>query len=585
MAQLIAPEVWQMGIDDNRLLPGRHTTALFTGSGVKIANNASACRVWDIQISDYITTYDDRRLNGLAGPRGNSNGNDGWAASAYGVFQDVRFDSRVYTMGRHRSIAMRVFDEMQYAGNIGEWGDASMSYEVTNGNALMQTAAILSKARELWEKQILGPDIDRYNIFCACNGHISGRAICGEDQSGTWVSLDDQIFVNDASKVKWIAQPGMVQGESIPPRFAPIHAIQWDDDNIPLLLQNIKVTWNELHIPETQRVICIDPFYEYRLLSVLTGSGIPATDSAYSDIQNGSFTRLMGWDFNFEIPSSYWPKIYVDDNMNVVHSADGGEAYDSIINSVDGSAQGDAQLLYELGAADRMSRMNFVRTEWIPEHTEQSGGQTVTVPAGFKKVITNYPLGEPAYNGYYGLVSAEIGDWYAYEGTEQGSNTPRTIIPDSLYGVYHAAAGLPGADYPWAGPGVGYGLKPFDVNELNPGDNMATGPQIAGDEATLAQVIGLALYKPAVQLSQEYSSMVTDDGGTRGKFSEMCMDVKYDAWVIEQFAAGVIPIIAGTERKTYSIPVSIVEPVVTVSDSADDGGADDGGNDGGGEGE
>ena len=40
MAQVIAPEVWQEGIDDNRLLPGRYTTGLFTGSGVKIIPNA-----------------------------------------------------------------------------------------------------------------------------------------------------------------------------------------------------------------------------------------------------------------------------------------------------------------------------------------------------------------------------------------------------------------------------------------------------------------------------------------------------------------------------------------------------------------
>ena len=83
MAQVIAPEVWQEGIDDNRLLPGRVTAGLFQGSlapNAKIANNGGALRVWDMAITDYITDYDDRRLNGLAGT--NTEGRDGWGASA-----------------------------------------------------------------------------------------------------------------------------------------------------------------------------------------------------------------------------------------------------------------------------------------------------------------------------------------------------------------------------------------------------------------------------------------------------------------------------------------------------------------------
>ena len=42
MAQPIAPEVWQEGIEDNQLLPNRYTLGIFTGSGVKIANNNEA---------------------------------------------------------------------------------------------------------------------------------------------------------------------------------------------------------------------------------------------------------------------------------------------------------------------------------------------------------------------------------------------------------------------------------------------------------------------------------------------------------------------------------------------------------------
>lgn len=492
MAQVIRPEVWQEGIDDNRLLPGRYTTGLFTGSGVNIANNNEACRVWDIQVTDYITDYDDRRINGLIGPTENEHGHDGWAASAYGVFQDVRFDSRVYTMGRHRSVAMRLFQEMQYSGDIGEWGTDTTSNVETNGEALMAMAQLLSRARDIWEKQVLGPDIDKYNLFAILNGHISGR----------WVQDNpDQIFSDEG---QWIAQPGPVQGQAIPPRFAPIHAIEWDDNNIPLMLQTIKVTWNNLMIPQENRVIIIDPFYEYKLLAALTGKGVPATESAYTDIQNGSFTRLMGWDFRFDIPTQYWPRLYLDDNLNVVHSATGTAAYDKLINSVDGGDNPDLKLQNQLVASDRMVRPNFIRTEW-----DKGTGQ-------FKKIVTNYPLGQPAAVPYLG------------EGEE----------------VDYEDYALP-TEYPWTAPGSGYGLKD------------ATGPQ---GPIVRRQVIGCAVYQKAAQLSQEYSNMVTDEGKTRGKFIEMVMDVKYDAWVIEGLSHGILPIIDAKENTgTFAIPVEIVD--------------------------
>jgi len=504
MAQPIAPEIWQEGIEDNMLLPNRCTVGLFTGSGVKIANNIGqdgvnqACRIWDIQVSDYITDYDDRRINGIAGI--NTEGRDGWGASAYGVFQDVRFDSRIYTMGRHRSVAMRLFDEMQYSGGIGEWGTASTSNVMTNGQSLMKTAALLSKAKDIWEKQVLGPDMDRYNLFAVINGHISGR----------WVQKNPDTIFNDEGE--WVAQPGMVQGQAIPPRFAPIHAIEWDDNNIPLFLQNIKVTWNNLFIPQDNRVILIDPFYEYSLLSALTGKGVPATDSAYTDVQNGSFTRLMGWEFRFDIPSMYWPKIYVDDNLNVVHSADGKAAYDAIINSVAGGSNPDLVLQNKLVASDRMGRLNYVRTEW--DDTAKK----------FVKKVTNYPLGQVAAAPYFGEAIEVEGDY----------GKPET--------------------YPFTAPGSGYGLD-------NP-----TGPQGA---ITRRQVIGMAVYKPAAQLSQEYSNMITDEGRTRGKFTEMVMDVKYDAWVIESLSHGILPIIDAKENVgTFAIPVEQVtratgDPAVT----------------------
>ena len=524
MAQVIAPEIWQEGIDDNRLLPSRCTTGLFTGSGVPIANNVdgpnSACRVWDIQVTDYITDYDDRRINGLANIPGasnfNENGRDGWGASAYGVFQDVRFDSRVYTMGRHRSIAMRIFDEQQYTGGIGQWGTETTSNISTNGQALMKTAQLLSKAKDIWTAEVLGPDIDKYNLFAVMNGHISGRWV----PSANYV---DRIMDGDASHGSWIAQPGPVEGQAIPPRFAPIHCIEWDDANVPLLLQNIKVTWNNLHIPQDSRVIIIDPMYEYRLLSALTGKGIPATEAAYNDLKNGSFTRLMGWDFRFDIPSEYWPKLYVDLNLNVVHSANGQMACDKIINSVTGGDNPDLILQNQLVAAHRMGVTNYVRTDWDP------------TTGTFVKSLTNYPLGQPAAVPYYGeAISLSDGD----PSVDQLYGTPTT--------------------YPWSAPGVGYGLHPKGTQGV-PAGSTATGPQLGEGTATLVQVIGCAVYTKAAQLSQEYSEMVTDEGRTRGKFTEMVMDIKYDAWVIESLSHGILPIIdAQPNTGTFAIPVEVI---------------------------
>ena len=493
MAQVIAPEVWQEGIDDNRLLPGRVTAGLFQGSlspNAKIANDKGALRVYDMSISDYITDYDDRRLNGLAGT--NTEGRDGWGASAYGVFQDVRWDSRVYTMSRHRSVAWRIFDEQQYSGNIGEWGTATTSNVITPGQALMNTAAIINKAKQLWQDSVLGPDIDRYNIYCAVTGHMNGR----------WVQDNPDEIFNDEGQ--WVATPGMVQGNAIPPSFAAIHAVEWDNDNIPLLLKNIEVTWNSLRIPQDSRVIMLDPYYEYDFMAAMTGSGVVVTDSAFTMMQEGKIARLMGWDLCFEIPSEYWPHIYVDDNLNVVHSDDGTAPYDKWINSVAYTDMGRSFLL-SMAASDRMVRPNFIRTIWDNGTKE------------FKKVVTNYPLGMPGASPYFG--------------------DPETLDYEDF--------GEP-TTYPFTEPGAGYGLK-----------------EPSGPQGTIVrrQVIGMFLYKKAVQTSQEYSSMVTDTGNTRGKFTEACFDVKYDCWVIESLSQGIIPIVDAKENTgTFAIPVKVIEP-------------------------
>ena len=493
MAQPIAPEVWQEGIDDNRLLPGRVTAGLFKGSlapNAKIANDKGALRVWDMAITDYITDYDDRRLNGLAGT--NTEGRDGWGASAYGVFQDVRWDSRVYTMSRHRSVAFRIFEEQQYSGEIGQWGTATTSNVITPGQALMNTAAIMNKTKQLWQDSVLGPDIDRYNIYCAVTGHMNGR----------WVQTNpDEIFNDDG---QWVATPGMMQGNAIPPSFAAIHAVEWDNDNIPLMLKNVEVVWNSLRIPQDSRVIMLDPFYQYDFIAAMTGKGVVVTDSAFQMIQDGKIMRMMGWDLCFDIPSEYWPHIYVDDNLNVVHSSDGQAPYDKYINSVAYTDMGRSFLL-SMAASDRMVRPNFIRKEWNNTSKE------------FEYKVTNYPLGMPGAAPYFGEpVEEDI----------ENFGTPDT--------------------YPFTEPGAGYGLSD------------PTGPQ---GTIVRRQVIGMFLYQKAVQTSQEYSSMVTDEGRTRGKFTEMCFDVKYDCWVIESLSQGIVPIVDAKENTgTFAIPVQVVEP-------------------------
>lgn len=534
MAQVIAPEVWQEGIRDNRLLPSRHTVGLFIGNtGCKnIANNPQeSCRVWDIQVTDYITDYDDRRINGLAGA--NTEGRDGWGASAYGVFQDVHFDSVVYTVGRHRSIAMRLFDEAQYGGPTGTWGNASHSTIKSPGQALVKKAELMNKAKTIWEAEVLGPDIDAYNLFAVMNGHISGRWVAvGEDG----VDHTDHVMIPDASTGRWVAQPGPVQGQDIQPRFAPIHCIQWDPQNISRMLSAIKTAWNNLEIPTDNRCIIMNEYYEYDLLMALTGTGVPATESAYSDLQNGTFTRLMGWEFKFDIPAQYFPRLYTDKNLNVIHGSKPTPADNMYLRSV--AAQNKrTDLFVQLAEAARMTQNNYVRTYW-----DAASGE-------FVKTITNYPLGQPVADGLYGMA--------AVENVTPGVSAATLGTPDILKGEFATTAddaynyvNTKNAQYPWSTPGSGYGIDP------------TKNPAITTDETNKPkQVIGCAIYKKAAQLSQEYSEMVTDEGRTRGKFTEMCMDVKYDAWVIESLSAGIIPILAPTSEDwpVFAIPTKAVQ--------------------------
>ncbi len=168
------------------------------------------------------------------------------------------------------------------------------------------------------------------------------------------------------------------------------------------------------------------------------------------------------------------------------------QRFDTVLNSVAGGNNPDLVLENQLVGLDRMARPNFVRTVWNADASK------------FEKKVSNYPLGLPVYSPYYGeKVELDINDYGE---------------PDT---------------YPFTEPGSGYGLK------------TAAGPQ---NPIQRRKVIGCAIYRKAAQLSQEYSNMVTDEGGTRGKFTECVFDIKYDAWVIENLSMGILPIIDAEEN-------------------------------------
>lgn len=488
MAQPISPMIWnKAAIMDNRLLPARYSIGIFTGKGVNIANNQEIFAWDEILVSDRIFDYDDRRLNGLAGI--NTDGTDGWSASAYGPFQNVRFTRRVFTSGQHKSIAWRIFDEKQYSGEIGSFGDASTSTATSGGESYLSTAETINRAKKLWDQQILGPHIDRYNFFAIANGHISGRFVQTNAKKG-------QMFDGDG---QWIASPGPYEGLSIPPEFAPIKAIEWDALNVRPMLNAIDVAWTNLFIPSDNRVILLDKAYKDDLLSNLIGipGSIPAGDKAFDALVEGRFERFMGWDFDFTIPSQYYPKVYLDSNNNVVHSADGSAAYDAVINSIT-APDGVIKLQTELAEAQRVRATNYFGTYYDETAKE------------FKNIVTNYPFGMPAGDGYLG-------------------NKEETEDPDFSVPTDAASGGL--LDFPWMGyPGQGI--------------ESATGPV---GPITKRQVIGMAVYRPAAQLGEEYGNMETDRGRTRGKFTELVFDVKHDAWVIPNLSHGILLIVDAEE--------------------------------------
>lgn len=519
MAQPISAMIWnKAALTDNRLLPARYSIGIFTGKGVNIANNEDAYAYDDILVSDRIFDYDDRRINGLTGPgSAETAGVDGWSASAYGPFQSVRFTRRVFTSGQHKSIAWRVFDEKQYRGKIGEFGDATKSTAYTGGNAYMSTAETINKAKSIWDKEVLGPHIDKYNFFAIANGHISGRFVQTRAGQG-------QMFDGEG---QWIASPGPYEGLSFPPEFAPIKAVEWDSLNVRPLLNAIDVAWTNLFIPADNRVILLDKAYKDDLLSNLIGipGSVPIGDKAYDALVEGRFERFYGWDFDFTIPSQYYPKVYLDANNNVVHSADGAAAYDAVINSIAAPA-GVIKLQTELAAAQRVRATNYFGTVFN-ETTKQ-----------FENIVTNYPFSLPAGSPYLGEAEVTTG--------QQTGTAGVLAEPDGSVTTLE--------DFPWMGY-YGQGIED------------ATGPVTP---IARRQVIGMAVYRPAAQLGEEYGDMETARGGTRGKFTELVFDVKHDAWVIPQFSHGILLIVDAEENTVMpTFKVQNVTPDLTGTDTTE----------------
>lgn len=500
MAQPISPVIWnKAALTDNRFLPARYSIGIFTGKGVNIANNAEAYAYDDIIVSDRIFDYDDRRINGLTGPGSEEvTGRDGWGASAYGPFQTVRFTRRVFTSGQHKSIAWRVFDEKQYHGSIGEFGDATQSYAYTGGEDYMSTAETINKAKAIWDKEILGPHIDKYNFFAIANGHISGRFVQTNADKGAMFDCEGE----------WIASPGPYEGLSFPPEFAPIKAIEWDSLNVRPMLNAIDVAWTNLFIPEDNRVILLDKAYKDDLLSNLIGvpGTVPHSDKAYDALVEGRFERFYGWDFDFSIPSQYYPKVYLDANNNVVHSADGNAAYDAVINSIS-APDGVLKLQTELAASARTRATNYIGT-YFDENTKE-----------FKNIVTNYPFSLPAGSPYLGVAESNE-------------------VDDADWAVQDLES------FPWMGyPGQGIENPTGPVKPIN-----------------RRQVIGMAVYRPAAQLGEEYGNMETDRGKTRGKFTELVFDVKHDAWVIPNYSHGILLIVDAEENVgTPALKVELVD--------------------------
>lgn len=509
MAQPIRPVEYCRAVRENDpgLLPNKKTTELFRGNnGFQLQPDGGIVHAWDIIISDYITDYDQGRRNGLTGE--NPNGNDGWGASDYGVFQTIRFVSTAFAMSRHRSLAYRFEHERNYAGPMGYYGDAEQSSYSHGGTMLLDIGAQIKDVQSRVDEEVIGPDMEHYNMAMACNGKITARVVSKP-------GYRDKIFDGDPDHFDWVAEPGPVTGTSLPPRFAPIQCMSLDFNNVYPALADLRTAWAACGIDYKKCVICIDPEYKLPLMQALTGDGIPILESTKTMLEKGiegDTFELMGFKFDFDMDQDTYPWLYVDENYNVVHSADGRAAFDKYINSYT-PQEGDVNpFRKKLIASYRTGVNNFIRTDFDPETGE------------FVKSLINYPLGHASNQDYYGQ--------------------PTQVPFDNL------DAARP---YPWLSIGGGIGLPAKDEVPKGWTGMTTTGPV---GEIAKRKVVGLAIYPEAVALTAEYSDMVTAEGLTRGKFTEVCWDIKYDCHVLPQFSAGIVPILDINDEVNYAVPIT-----------------------------
>lgn len=515
----ISAVVWMEGDESTGIVKpvGKYLESVFTGNGGAIATalqqengKTKIVKVWDMLISDYITDPDERRL-GLFGEPDPALPRAYLGTSTYGEFQSVRFNVREYTLSRRRSTAVRIWENILFDGGVGEWGDATHSNANTTGQNFLPVAAQISRYFEKWRDEIAGPDFEKYALSAICQGRMNGLYVA-----------DNPNVIFDGNGT-WVAEPGEYQGTAIPPRFAPIHCVEWDGTNIPLLLNNTEVTWTNLRVDTTKKTCIMDPYYQYDFIAALTGRGIAVTEAAFNMLEAGKFTQLMGWRFNFAIPSQYWPQLYVDGNLNVVHSATGTAPYDQFINSIadDGTYM---SLQRQLVESDRMIRTNYVRTMWTG--TE------------YKTTVTNYPLGQPSASPYLGVPKAAEFDWF---GAVESKSPYGDFAPDQPGSVAGA-----GQQYPYMNLGSGFGPAEW------------TGPQ---GPIIRRQVVGMFLIPDAAQLSQEASFMYTDTRPIAGAFTEAVVELKQDAWVYEGKSMCIIPILdaKGPHNVNPGIPVVMLD--------------------------
>src|SRR5690606_8673565 len=59
---------------------------------------------------------------------------------------------------------------------------------------------------------------------------------------------------------------------------------------------------------------------------------------------------------------------------------------------------------------------------------------------------------------------------------------------------------------------------------------------------TLKQVAALAVYKQAAQVHEFFANKRQEEGGVRFDGTAYVQDFSYDAWVIDQYAEGIVPL-------------------------------------------